>query len=98
MVMKRVFDNAQGRKPRGRGYGVCLELELGDVAFDGVSTPGIGGIDTCVSHFPECLVGFDHGVWVFNTVETIGSRQHRSGLFALSLITVAVMAGIASSV
>ena len=98
MVMKRVFDNAQGRKPRGRGYGVCLELELGDVGFDDVSTSGIGVIDACVSHFPGCSVGFDHGTRGFSTVETIGNRQHRSVWSFLVSVAANVMAVIASLV
>ena len=36
-ALKRVFDNAQGRKPRGRDYGVCLELGTVDVVVSGVN-------------------------------------------------------------
>jgi hypothetical protein len=52
-VLKRVSDNAQGRKPRGRGYGDCLEVGFDDVTDNSVIELTASVIDGCRSGFRD---------------------------------------------
>ena len=49
--MRRVFDNAQGRKPRGRGYGVCLGQRVVGVVVCSVFELGPRVIDAWERRF-----------------------------------------------
>ena len=73
-----MFDNAQGRKPRGRGYGDCWGQRVVEVVVCGVFELDAGVIDAWVSHFRSWSVALEGSARVDGTVETIGNRQYRS--------------------
>ena len=74
-----MFDNAQGRKPRGCCYGVCLELGVDDVVGNSVCELSAGIIDACERCFRDGSVGVVNAVRVFDTVASIGDLNPRSG-------------------
>jgi hypothetical protein len=79
MLLKRVFDNAQGRKPRGRCYGVCLELGIDDVIGSNIFELTASAVDTCECCFRDATVAVAQGCRLFSTVEAIEDCQPRSG-------------------
>ena len=78
-MLKRVSDNAQGRKPRGRGYGVCLELGIDDVVGSSVGELNAGVIDACKRCFRDGSVAVELTARVLKPVVATGDRQPRSG-------------------